>query len=224
VLADVERAAPDLIVVCGDVVGGPFPAETIDVLRSLGDRARFVRGNADRGVVEAFDGAAGPSAWDAGRITREQRDFLAAFEPTVSVDVDGLGATLFCHATPTSDEEIVTERASDERLAEVLTGVEERVVVYGHVHMQLDRRTGPWRLVNAGSVGMPYEAEPGAYWALLGPDVDLRRTRYDLEGAAARIRGSDWPQAEEFARENVLVVPTRREALDVFDPIDQQRI
>jgi predicted phosphodiesterase len=224
VLADVERAGPDLIVVGGDVVGGPFPAETIELLRSLGERARFVRGNADRAVVEVYDGAREPpaaDAWDAGRITAEQRDVLAAFEPTVTLDVDGLGPTLFCHATPRSDEEIVTERTPEARLADVLSGVEERVVVYGHVHMQLDLAVGRWRLVNPGSVGMPYEAEPGAYWALLGPGVELRRTAYDLEAAAERIRASGWPQADEFARENVLVVPSRREALDVFDPVDQ---
>jgi predicted phosphodiesterase len=226
VLDEVEREAPDLIVFGGDVASGPFPAGTIEVLRALGRPARFVRGNADRGLVEIYDGAVSREGhpmdgWGAGQLDAAQRDFLASFEPMVAVEVDGLGPTLFCHATPASDEQVVTERTPDERVAELLGGTAEGVVVYGHVHMQLDRRTGPWRLVNAGSVGMPYEAEPGAYWALLGPDVDLRRTAYDLEAAADRIRESEWPIAEAFARENVLDVPSRREALDAFDPLDQ---
>ena len=185
-----------------------------------------MRGNADRGLVEVFDGVEQPEdhpmdGWAAGRIDSAQRDILASFDPTVSLEVAGLGATLVCHATPTSDEEIVTERTPDERLAAVLGEAREGVMVYGHVHMQLDRRVAGRRLVNPGSVGMPYEAEPGAYWAVLGPDVELRRTPYDLEVAAARIRGSGWPGAEEFVRENLLAVPSRREALDVFEPLDQ---
>jgi predicted phosphodiesterase len=226
VLEEVEREAPDLIVVGGDVASGPFPAETIDALRGLGDRARFVRGNADRELVAIFDGAVPPQGhpmdgWAARQIDEAQRDFLAAFEPTVTVEVAGLGATLFCHGTPASDEEIVTERTPDERVAAVLTGTEQPVVVYGHVHMQLDRAVGRWRLVNPGSVGMPYEREPGAYWAMFGPQVEFRRTAYDVEAAAARIRRSGWPGADEFARENVITVPTREEALDVFEPVDQ---
>jgi hypothetical protein len=84
--------------------------------------------------------------------------------------------------------------------------------------MQFDRRVGETRVVNAGSVGMPYEAGPGAYWALLGPDVELRRTEYDVERAAEAIRATGWPQADEFAHENVLVVPRRAEALAAFEP------
>jgi diadenosine tetraphosphatase ApaH/serine/threonine PP2A family protein phosphatase len=93
------------------------------------------------------------------------------------------------------------------------------VVVCGHTHMQFDRRIAGTRVVNAGSVGMPYEGAPGAYWALLGPDVELRRTAYDLERAAELIRASGWPGAEEFVRENLLVVPSREEALAVFEPL-----
>jgi hypothetical protein len=64
---------------------------------------------------------------------------------------------------------------------------------------------------------MPYEAQPGAYWALLGPDVELRRTDYDLEAAAARMRATGFPRVEEFVAENVLTVPTAEEAIEVFE-------
>ena len=52
--------------------------------------------------------------------------------------------------------------------------------------------------MNAGSVGAPF-ADPGAYWALLGSDVELRRTAYDIEAAAALIRQTEFPGAERFA-------------------------
>ena len=203
VLAEVEREAPDLIVFGGDVAAiGPFPLETIDLLRSLPD-ARFVMGNADREDLPALSG--------------DRRSFVAAFEPAVSVEVEGIGPTLFCHGSPRSDEEIVTRATPDEAVAEMVEGMEERVVVIGHTHMQFDRRVGDHRIVNAGSVGMPYEAQPGAYWALLGPDVELRRTDYDLEAAAARMRATGAPEVEDFVRENVLTVPPAEQAIEIFE-------
>jgi hypothetical protein len=128
-----------------------------------------------------------------------------------------LDDTLYVHATPRDDETVITELTTDERLAELLAGVEQRRVVAGHTHMQLERRVGDVLLFNAGSVGRPYEALPGAYWGLLdGQTVDLRRTEYDLERAAGLVRSSGHPLADELADENVLRVPTRAEALAVF--------
>src|SRR6266566_7267506 len=113
VLVGVSREAPDLVVVCGDVASGPLPAETIDLLMTLSG-ARFVRGNADRGLVSAFDDAErpdwpGPAAdWCATQISAGQRDFLASSEDTVLVEHEQLGGVLFCHGSPSSDEEIMS--------------------------------------------------------------------------------------------------------------------
>jgi hypothetical protein len=68
-----------------------------------------------------------------------------------------------------------------------LEGVSTPVVVGGHTHVQFDRVIGGRRLVNAGSVGLAYEGRPGAFWALLGPDVDLRRTDFDVEPMVAAL-------------------------------------
>ena len=219
VLAEVDAAAPDLVVVCGDVASGPLPAESIDLLRSL-PGARFVSGNADRGLVSAFDGAGNSSGplsneWCAAQISQDQRDFLASFVETVSVAVDALGRVLFCHGSPRSDEEMMTSETADERLGAFVAGVDADVVVCGHTHMQFDRMAGSVRVVNPGSVGMPY-GEPGAYWALLGPEVEMRRTDYDRDAAAERIRQSTWPDAEEFATSNVVSVPSKEQALAFF--------
>jgi hypothetical protein len=85
--------------------------------------------------------------------------------------------------------------------------------------MQFDRMIGGTRVVNAGSVGMPF-GEPGAYWLLLGPDVQLRRTLYDFTKAAERIRGTEYPQAEDFAVQNVLTPPSEEKMLEVFAPFE----
>lgn len=215
VLADVDRSGADVVVIAGDVAAGPMPRETLDRLAGLGDRARYVMGNADREVVEAFDAAArgepadGPvSPWAASRIDRAHRDHLAGYAPTLTLDVDGLGPTLFCHGSPRSDEEIVTTFTSDERLASILDGVAEPTVVGGHTHRQSDRVVAGRRVVNAGSVGMPYEGDAAAFWAVLGPGVQLRRTAYDVAAAAAAMRATGLPGIDELMLRESLLEPT----------------
>jgi predicted phosphodiesterase len=237
VLADVEREAVDLVVVGGDVASGPLPAETLDRLIELGSLACFVRGNADRELVDAYElwaaGAltpsddAGPaqrmSSWAAQRLTASHRELLATFRPSVSVEMPGLGEIRFCHATPRSDEEIITAATTDEHLAEALTGVSASVIVAGHTHVQLDRLLGGQRFVNAGSVGMPYEDAPGAYWAVIDEEVSLRVTAYDYASAAEAIRGSDYPDAEEMVRECLLAPIGSAEATRYFDELARAR-
>ncbi len=122
---------------------------------------------------------------------------------------------LFCHATPRNDTEIFTRRTAEERLRPIFDGLNVPLVVCGHTHMQFDRMIGKTRVVNAGSVGMPF-AEPGAYWLLLGPDIQLRHTSYNLANAVDRIRATKYPQAEAFAARNVLQPPSERDMLDIF--------
>jgi predicted phosphodiesterase len=232
VLAEIEQAAPDVILVGGDVATGPLPKATLERLIGLGHRARFVCGNADREVVACFDDVPLPSdtpeevqvttAWTAQQLDRADRDFLASFEPTIVLPVDGVGDVLFCHGSPRSDEEILTAATPDQRLQATLTGVAQPVVVCGHTHMQFDRQFAQTRVVNAGSVGMPY-GEPGAYWLWLGPEVTLRQTPYDLEQAAQIIRASDYPQAQDFANENVLRPPAEAEVMAFFERMAAQR-
>ena len=222
VLAEVERSKADLVVVGGDVANGPMPRECLERLRSLGDRALFVRGNGDRELAsvpaqEDGDIWATRTRWAAERLDEEELDFLAGLPDAQSVRVRGLGRVLFCHGSPRDDEEIVTALTTDERLAAMLRGVEERTVVCGHTHVQFDRVVSETRVANAGSIGMPYEVRPGAYWALLDGEVELRRTGYDLEAAAATVRASGYPGADELADENVLTTPGPTEATEHFE-------
>ena len=131
--------------------------------------------------------------------TPESRSWPA----TCRVEIRGLGEALFCHATPRNDTECFTRLTPEDRLAPVFAGVSVPMVICGHTHMQFDRTIGKVRVVNAGSVGMPFGA-PGAYWILLGPNVQLRHTPYDLTKAAERVRDTSYPKAEDFAAHNIL--------------------
>jgi putative phosphoesterase len=221
VLAEVEREGVDAIVSGGDVVaGGPFPLETFELLRSLGDRVVWVRGNGDREWSPRGEGIWGErTVWAAAHLHHDERQFLHDLPDSETLEVDGLGSVLFCHATPRSDEEIVTEASPESRWRDALAGVEADVVVCGHIHIQSDREIAGKRVVNAGSIGMPYEGRPGAYWALLGPDVELRRTEYDLQAAADRMLATGLPGVEEHVEENVLASPTREEATAYFEEL-----
>ena len=128
---------------------------------------------------------------------------------------------LFCHATPRNDTEMFTRVTAEERLVPIFAPTRAAIVVCGHTHMQFDRRVGQTRVLNAGSVGMPFQ-EPGAYWLLLDTDVELRHTRYDLDEAAERIRATGYPQADEFAERNVLHPPSERETLESYSRFELQ--
>ncbi|HXY86531.1 MAG TPA: metallophosphoesterase family protein [Gaiellaceae bacterium] len=188
VLADLDT---DVIVVGGDAVVGAWPAETLERLRALDREVRWVRGNTERELTEPQEDEehADVLDWVRGKLTDEQLSFLNGLPQRATVDVEGVGPVLFSHATPRSDDEVLTRISPDERWAEALAGIDERVFVCGHTHMQFDREVQGVRVVNSGSVGMPYEEEPGAYWTHLGPTIEHRYTTY----TAGDIAGSGYP-------------------------------
>jgi putative phosphoesterase len=207
VLADMVAEEPDAIVHCGDLTWGPLPAETARLLDGLG--LRFVCGNADRVVLELADRLAGTPEEPAPETTERERwmvsqhdppllRLLGSFEQTVELEIEGLGDVRFCHGSPRSDEELVTVVTPEARLAQAIVGVHADVVVTAHTHVAYVRKTLGRTFLNPGSVGMPYEGAPGAYWALLGPGVEHRRTEVDLDVVEERYRRSGDPLAAEM--------------------------
>jgi predicted phosphodiesterase len=225
VIAEIRRERIDRIVCGGDVLPGPMPRETIDYLRGLDIPITYIRGNGDREILERLRGQETDAVpepfreilrWNARQLNGDDERWIGEWPSTTRVDVPGLGDVLFCHATPHSDLPIFTRETADERVTTLFDGVTAPLVVCGHTHMQFDRAVGRMRIVNAGSVGMPFGA-PGAYWLALGPGVELRRTEYDLNQAAQRIRASEYPQAGEFAARNVLQPPSEEQMLAAFE-------
>jgi putative phosphoesterase len=196
VLAELPEVEPDLVVFGGDLTWGPLPEETLELVRSLRTPARFLRGNADRALLEPSPEPTDRERWLATRHSPEAMAFLATFAERISVDVDGLGPVCFCHGSPRSDNEIVTPKTPAARIRAMTAGIDERVLVTAHVHVQFDRRVAGIRSINPGSVGLPYEGRHGASWAVLGPDVELRMTDYPLANVVARYRATDDPRAE----------------------------
>jgi diadenosine tetraphosphatase ApaH/serine/threonine PP2A family protein phosphatase len=228
VLAEIRSLKPDAVVLGGDLARGPMPASTLDRLLEL-DAAFWVRGNADRQLVEAFDRPPGGSqpapdvSWAAARLSRHHRDLLSQLPLSVTIEIDELGPVLFCHGSPGSDEEIITARSPDETVARMLAPATERLIVCGHTHVQFDRRIGDRRVVNAGSVGLPYEWTPGAYWLLLGPGIHLRRTDYDLDTAIAALRRTGYPDVNELLAGSLVAPIGPERATARFEQVATER-
>lgn len=233
VLEELKEVQPDLIFIGGDIVSGPMPVQTLERLSKLGDKVHFIRGNGDREVVMAFDGKPLPHMsekgsekqhWVAKQITRSQRDFLAQLPEQTTIGIEGLGDILFCHATPHSDEEIFTPITSKERLAVIFNGCDQQIVVCGHTHIQFKQQVGEVCILNAGSVGMPFADQPGAYWLLLTPEgYEFKRTTYDTVTAAREIRASSDPHAQEFVETHVLNVLTEAKGMEILESIAKKR-
>jgi putative phosphoesterase len=222
VLDDIREVGVDRVVVGGDVLPGPMPRETLACLLDLDIPIQFIHGNGDREVLAWMRGTGTSTLpapvqeilrWTAQQLDREHERILGAWPPTLRVAIPGLGDVLCCHATPRNDTEMFTRLTPAKRLVPIFGGVDAPVVICGHTHMQFDRTIGRTRVVNAGSVGMPF-SEPGAYWLLLRPGVQLRHTPYDLAKAADRIRDTHYPQAQEFAAHSVLQPPSEEEMLE----------
>jgi predicted phosphodiesterase len=213
VLADPRCAAADEIIVLGDVVAGTFPAECFDRLSGLNHRVRLIRGNADRIVLEDD---AEESRWARDRLGPERLAAIARWPTSLVMEMEQLGSVRCCHATPRSDEEILTPLTPEPAAAAAFAGIAEAVVLGGHTHIQFERHIRNWRFINVGSVGRPREVVPAAYWALLGPDVELVSTEYDVMAAASAVRESGQPRAKQVV-ETLLRPPTPEEAMAVLE-------
>jgi predicted phosphodiesterase len=235
VLEDVRNVGVDQVVVGGDVLPGPMPHETLALLFDLEMPVRFIYGNGelavlaqiaarDSGVVTYWGTVSGNPPpepvqdilrWTGRQVRPEHREVLRAWPGTLEIDLSDTGTVLFCHGTPRSETEGFTRLTSEDCLLPVFQGLAASLVVCGHTHMQFDRMVGRTRVVNAGSVGAPF-GRPGADWLLLSDQAQLRHTSYDLASAADRVRATQYPQADEFARHSILEPPSEEEMVRVF--------
>lgn len=234
VLSEVRQARVDQIVVGGDVVPGPMPRETLRLLLDSDLPVQFIHGNGELAMLAQMAApdessvtywgttSGGPLPeryrpayrWTVQQLYPEYEPILASWPKTLRLEIDMLGTVLFCHSTPRSEIEVFTRLTSEAKLLPLFEGLNVAAIVCGHTHMQFDRMIGTTRVLNAGSVGEPF-GESGAYWLLLGPDVQLRCTSYDLTMAADLIRATQYPQAQESAQ-GILHPPAESEMLELF--------
>jgi predicted phosphodiesterase len=234
VLEELRRLSVDRVIVGGDVVPGPMPGAVMDRLLEL-PAVDFIYGNGERAVLAQIDagdsgevrywgtasGAPPPEhvrealGWTSRQLSGEHVELLRSWPATLDVHIPNVGRVLCCHGTPRSETEVFSRLTPADRLRPIFDGLGASLVVCGHTHMPCDRMIGSTRVVNAGSVGMPFGA-PGADWLLIGDVVELRHTSYDLHHAAARVRRTEYPQAEECASRSILEPPREEDMARAF--------
>jgi predicted phosphodiesterase len=229
VITEVRREKVDLIMVGGDIVPGPMCSEVLDYLLGLDIATEFIAGNCEREMLALAAGEKPASLPErlydlvkgvANELGPARQKTLANWPQTRRVAIEGIGEALICHATPRNDTEIFTRQTADDKLLPVFAGANAALVTVGHTHMPFDRKVGDVRVVNAGSVGMPFCEPQGAYWLLVGPEVVFKRTDYDFAQAAERIRQTSYPEAEKFVSTYVLNTPTESQTLAELTPAE----
>ncbi len=224
VLAAIEAIGVDSIVVGGDVIPGPMPNECVSRLRALSTPTSFLSGNGEREVLEMLAGEKSRHPkqiqevlrWVGEELLPDHLSTIATWPTSVEIEHPELGRVLFCHATPKSDSDIFTPLTPEPALTALFEAATADVVICGHTHVQFERHIASTRVVNAGSVGMPFD-DPGAYWLLLGIAIEFHHTEYDLPGAADRIRATRYPMATQFAEENVVSPPKAKTMIEALE-------
>jgi predicted phosphodiesterase len=140
VLSELVPLEPDLVVFGGDLTWGPEPEETLALVAGLDAATLFVRGNADRMLLEEGDDPTGRKPWLLEHHSPTALAHLATFVEQATVEVAGLGRVRFCHGSPRSDEEAVTPQTPEQRVRAFMEGITEAVLVTAHTHLQFDRR------------------------------------------------------------------------------------
>ncbi|HEX5899479.1 MAG TPA: metallophosphoesterase family protein [Solirubrobacteraceae bacterium] len=197
VLDDARAAGADRYLLGGDyAVFGGWPAETVARLRELPD-ATWIRGNVDRwAATEPPDGEPARSGVEACRALLDAGTVAQLGALPESADL-GAGTRAW-HASPKTDLASFWPEPGDDEL-ELLEGVEDRRLVFGHFHVSFDRIGAHGiELVAPGAVGIPLDGDQRAAWALMHDDgrIERRRVAYDSAASAARVRevaaGAPW--------------------------------
>jgi putative phosphoesterase len=199
VLADAREA--DRFILGGDyaLLGG-WPRETLDRLREL--PALWIRGNGERWTQHPDD--APEFLRGAIEAAREALGEPLVAELAALPETTTEGDTLICHGSPISDVRSFFPEPGDDE-AELLQGVTATRLIFGHTHLAFRRTANGIELINPGSVGLPFDGDTRAAYALVHDDgsIEHRRVAYDHEASAARVRefGAPW---SETAAERIL--------------------
>lgn len=193
VLDAAESEGFDGLLCGGDIAMlGPEPAACVDLLRDYGDRLVAIRGNTDRWV--ASDQPDESLEWTREAIGAERAEWLGSLPASIVLEQHDV---LVVHATPGSDEDVIAPDAPEQEVAAELTGVVQHTVLYGHIHIQYRRVVGAIELVNPGSVGLPFDGDPRAAWAMLEDgSVTFRRTEYDVRATIAAVNAKALPRGD----------------------------
>ncbi|MEQ9425908.1 MAG: metallophosphoesterase family protein [Cyclobacteriaceae bacterium] len=223
VIAEVGQLEVDEIIVGGDVVVGPMSKECLELLLNIDNPIKFIYGNCEVAVLDVADNKPLTNLpqnvvedifWTTNSLSAGQLQEIRKWPKIVVSDIPGIGKTLFCHATPRNENEIFTILTVEEKLLPIFNSCDADIVICGHTHMQFDRMVGSKRIVNAGSVGMPF-GKTGAYWLYIDTDFHLKCTTYNLNLAEKSILQTGYPHPDDFIK-SITTPQSEETMLEIF--------
>jgi predicted phosphodiesterase len=227
-LAEEMHDPSEVVLVLGDIAFGPQPNQVVDRLRSLGNRVIAISGNSEREMLEIIRGEPVESsdpiaAWSAHELTPANRDWLAALPGTRTIEIAGFGEVFLCHACPQNDMDILLVDTRIARWMEAFADLPESVamVLLGHTHMPFQRLVNGRRVINPGSIGMPYGGA-GAHWVRLRDGIiETRVTQFDIERATREVgESSGFPGAAEWVAPYLRSEISDVEVIRIYGPKD----
>lgn len=224
VLGDLEKV--DQIVCLGDAIqGGSQPREVVARLREL--NCPVVMGNADDWLITGADSGAEkiPSErmrkmeavreWSLSQLSNEDRAFIAAFQPAVTISLTNGRSLLGFHGSPASYDDVFLPSTPEDEFQKFLGSYPSHILTGGHTHLQYIRRLGNSFYFNPGSVGFAYshaqseenfKADDWAEYAVLTVEgertaLEFRKVPFDVQAVIKSYWESGRPFAEEVIRQ-----------------------
>jgi predicted phosphodiesterase len=195
VIHDVSQFSVDHVIVAGDVINfGPFTQQVVQ--RVIENKWAVVRGNGELFLLD-YGTPRAPKEWNNPidfpippwlnrQLDGSSKNTIATWADTLTLRFSDAPSIRVFHATPQNHWDSLYPTLTDEKIAELLAGVEEATVVFGHTHLPMDRQSGKWHLLNPGSVGVPLDGQFTASYMLLeggerGWQATFRRVPFDYE-------------------------------------------
>lgn len=223
VRADIARAGVDVVICLGDAIqGGAQPAATVQRLREMA--CPVVMGNADAWMLTGVETGGEPVTemqervrqWSLEQLSPDDKAFIAAFAPTVTIPLSAQRSLLCFHGSPDSFDEVLLPTTPGADFRRALAPYAPAILTGGHTHLQQVRRLDNSFFFNPGSVGLAYSHEqdegeftldPWAEYAILSETNDgvvgleFRRVPLPLEELRAALVASGHPDLARLLRE-----------------------
>ncbi|WP_434716446.1 metallophosphoesterase family protein [Lacticaseibacillus paracasei] len=209
VLKQVKKLSPDLVVLGGDLIAGPMPLETLSLLKRVSTTFKTVgiMGNNDQDIVDIYAKkrvglsrkATEQLTWIANQLSYKQVSFLRNLLPSISI-----GNYFFCHAVKNDNTTVFSPRQNKAYIEALFKGVQESYIICGHTHIQFELSLPNKKIINAGSIGMPFSNQFGAQWLWLEDNrIEYKRTIFNQQVAIQLISQTEYPFKNEFIANNL---------------------
>jgi len=210
VLEDISKINVTHLVILGDIsFRGAKPKQCLDLVKGLD--AKVIKGNADEWIVRGVQQGEVPEkalammqaeqSWAKSKLSDEDLHYLKSLPETLEIPLTNQIQLYACHATPTSLFDVISDQATNEEFLPFIEANERaNYYVYGHIHLPFTRQFSGKKIINTGSVGLPFDGDPRASYIVFDRtekdiQIQFRRVSYDVEQACQDLDDEGYPES-----------------------------